>query len=138
MKKKIIIILSVILVVALVATGVGIYAYIYGQQDHADAMDSDDRYEYNYILTLFGRNNSLSGDDEVLVLESVDKTLGGDTEATFKIYRYEKESDLSAALKMTVEEIAENGAYEYVGYGTVTLVDDSFAGMSNMKTIYVK
>ena len=75
---------------------------------------------------------------EVLVLDTVNKNLGGDTEATFYIYKYKNESDLMAALKMTPDEIAGNDAYEYMGSGTVTLLDDKFAGMVNMKTMYIK
>lgn len=140
MKKKTIIVLSIIVaaVLVLAGIGIGIYAHIYGQQDHADAMSVEDRYQYNYALTAFGRNSGRTSNSEVLIVDSITKKLGGDTEVIFYIYRFEKESDLSAALYMTAEEIAENSSYEYMGFGSVTLVDDSFAGMTNMRTVYVK
>ena len=45
---------------------------------------------------------------------------------------------MEAALNMTAEEIAEKANYDYMGQGTVTLVDDSFAGMSNMSVTFIK
>lgn len=138
MKKRTIWIIVAAAVLVAAIAGVSIYAWQYHNQDHADGLSSDDLYEYNYLLTVFGRNNKLTNNSEVLVVDTVTKTLGGDTEVTFRIFHYEKESDLAAALKMTVEQVGENSAYEYMGYGTVTLLDDNFAGMVNMKVVYVK
>lgn len=139
MKKKILLIIAIVLAVLVVAGVVlGIYAHVYKNQNHADKLDDKSLYEYNHILTAFGRSNNLISGNEVLVLDTVNKNLGGDTEASFYIYRYENESDLVEALKMTPEQIAANDAYEYMGTGTVTLLDDKFAGMVNMKTMYVK
>lgn len=140
LQKKTIITLSIILAAVLVVAGIGlgIYARHYGDQNHADKLTQDELYEYNYVLTVFGRNASVIGENEVLILDTVTKNLGGNSEASFVIYQYSKESDLLAALNMTPEEIAANSAYEYMGTGTVTLVDDSFAGMQNMKTVYLK
>ncbi len=137
MKKRTIIFVSIAVAVALLA-GIWVYAAYYRNQDHADSLKGDELYEYNYLLTVFGRNNSLTGDNELLIVDSISKNLGGDTQVTFRIYHYEKESDLLPGLKMTREEIEKNASYEYVGFGEVTLVDDAFAGMSNMKTVYVK
>ena len=139
MKKKIIWIIAIALGVAILAgAGLGIYAYIYNNQNHADSLDEKGLQEYNHLLTAFGRNNTLIASNEVLVLDSIDKNLGGDTVASFVIYKYENESDLGAALKMTAQQIAESDAYEYMGTGTVTLLDDQFAGMVNMKVLYIK
>ena len=139
MSKKTILIIAIAVAVVLLAGAVlGIYAYIYKNQNHADKLDEQGLYQYNHLLTAFGRTNSLIANDEVLVLDTVNKNLGGDTEATFYIYKYKNESDLMAALKMTPDEIAGNDAYEYMGSGTVTLLDDKFAGMVNMKTMYIK
>lgn len=140
MKKKIVVTVSIIVVAALLVGGLGLWLYsrYYGSQNHADKLDEQALYEYNYILTAFGRNANVISDDEVLVLNTITKNLGGDSEASFLIYKYSQESDLQAALHMTPEEIANNAAYEYMGTGTVTLVDDQFAGMRNMKTIYMK
>lgn len=137
MKKRTIIIASVAVVAALLI-GLAVFSVVYNNQDHAGALKGDDLYQYNYFLTVFGRNNSLTGDDEVLIVDSISKNLGGDTQIVFYIYHYENESDLMPALEMTRQEIEKNASYEYVGFGEVTLVDDKIAGMSNMKTIYIK
>ena len=137
MKKRSIIILSIMVAVALIA-GLAIYARLYHEPNYADKLGDDELYQHNYLLTVFGRNNSLTGSKEVLVVDTITKTLGGDTEVTFRIYAYEKESDLMPALHMTVEQIEASSSYEYMGHGTVTLVDDQFAGMVNMKPVYVK
>ena len=73
-------------VVLAVIIGICAYAHHYNQQEHADFLSQDELYQYNYLLTAFGRNASLTADDQVLVLESVSKNLGGDTVATFVIY----------------------------------------------------
>ena len=140
MKKKTLMTIAIILVATLLVGGLGVWLYSrhYNNQNHADKLDDEALYEYNYILTAFGRNASVIADDEVLVLTKIDKQLGGNSVASFVIYKYTNESDLSAALHMTAEEIANNAAYEYMGTGTVTLVNDQFAGMQNMKTIYTK
>lgn len=139
MKKKLIWIIAILVCVAVVAgAGIGIYAHFYNNQNHADNLNNQQLRDYNHLLTAFGRNNKLIANDEVLVLDTVTKNLGGDTEASFLIYRYKNESDLTAALQMTPEQIAENDAYEFMGNGTVTLLDDKFSGMVNMKTRYIK
>lgn len=138
MKKKALIITVAAAVLVAAIAGICIYAWQYHNRDHASDLNSDELYQYNYLLTVFGRNNNLTSNSEVLVVDTVTKTLGGDTEVVFRIFRYEKESDLAPALKMTVEQVGENSAYEYMGYGTVTMLDDNFAGMVNMKVIYVK
>lgn len=137
-KRKITVLLIVLAAALLIGIGVGIYAAFYNNHDHMADMTDKELYEFNYVLTAFGRNAELTADNEVLILETMTKNLGGDTEVTFKIYHYERESDLSAALDMTNQQISENSSYTYMGHGTVTLVDDSFAGMSNMKVMYVR
>lgn len=137
MNKRIVIIAAIAVALALIA-GFIIYSVFYNNQDHANRLNEEQLYQYNHFLTVFGRSNSLTGDDEVLIVDSISKTLGGDTKIMFCIYHYENESDLMAGLEMSREEIEKNSSYEYMGYGEVTLVDDKIAGMSNMKTVYIK
>lgn len=137
MKKRTVIIVSAVVALALIA-GLGLYSVLYNNRDHADRLNDEQLYQYNHFLTAFGRSNSLTSNDEVLIVDSISKTLGGDTKITFYIYHYENESDLMAGLEMSREEIEKNASYEYVGFGEVTLVDDKIAGMSNMKTVYIK
>lgn len=130
-----IIMLAALLVIGI---GIGIYAVYYNQYDHMGAMTEKELYEYNYVLTAFGRSASITASNEVLILDTMTKKLGGDTEVTFKIYRYEKESDLADALYMTNQEIGEASGYTYMGHGTVTLGDDSYAGMRDMEVFYLR
>lgn len=139
LRRKLIIIISVaVALIAIAAVAYGIYARHYNDQNHAENLSSSDRSSYNYALTAFGRTNSIIGDKDVLVLDTISKELGGDSQITFVIYRYSSESDLNDALKMSAEQIAQDARFEYVGTGTVALVDDEIAGMSNMKATYIK
>ena len=139
LKKQIIWVVAIALaIIAVAAVFFGIRAYRYNRQDHAANLTSDERVQMNYTLTVFGRNNNQVGTKEVVVLDVIQKQVGGDTQITFQVYRYTSESDLNDAMKMTVEEIANDSRFEYVGNGSVTMVDDKVAGMSNMKTSYVK
>lgn len=138
-KKKIIMIISIVLLVAALAgIGVGIYAKHYHSLNHAEDLTGDELFEYNYVLTVFGRNKQVISSNDVLIVDTVTKNLGGDTEITFFIYRYTSESDLDAALRMSAEQIAADSRFEYMGTGTVSMIRDEIAGMSNMKTVYVK
>ncbi len=137
-RKKILIIASIAAAVALlVGAGLGIYAYFYNQPNSADGMSADERYEYSYVLTIFGRHSQQTANDEVLIVDTVTKSFGGDTQVTFHIYRYTWESDLSPALRMTKQQLDEHENYTYMGKGTVTMIGDDFAGMSNMQTMYI-
>lgn len=138
-KKKNILIISIVAAVAILAgVGLGIFAHYYGNQNHADQLDKDGLFQYNYVLTAFGRNSSLIGSNDVLIVESVSKSIGSATEITFVIYQYTSESALNAALYMTPEEIADNANYIYMGTGTVSMEGDDFSTMQNMKTTYVR
>ena len=139
LKKKLIIIISVaVVLVAIAAVVYGIYAKNYNNRDYAAEMSSEEVYQYNYMLTVFGRNANRIGNQDVLVIETMTKELGGDTLITFHIFRYTKEADLEDALKMDLSQISADSRFECVGDGTVTMIDDKVAGMSNMKTSYVK
>lgn len=141
MSKRTQIILWVCIVAAVIAIagiGYGLYAHNYNNRNHAQNMEENELFQLNYTLTVFGRNNNVIGSNDVLILDTMTKEMGGDTQITFVIYRYTNESDLNRALKMTAAEIAEDPSFEYMGNGTVTMVEDEIAGMRNMKATYIK
>lgn len=141
MSKRTRIILWICIVAALIAIagiGYGLYAHNYNNRDHAQDVEEDELFQLNYTLTVFGRNKSMIGTNDVLILDTMTKEMGGDTQITFVIYRYTNESDLNRALHMTAEEIAADPSFEYMGNGTVTMLGDEIAGMSNMKTTFIK
>ena len=125
-------------VIAIAGLSYGLYARSYNNRDHAENMEEDELFQLNYTLTVFGRNKSMISTNDVLSLDTMTKEMGGDTQITFVIYRYTNESDLNKALHMTAEEIAADSSFEYMGSGTVTMIGDDVARMSNMKTTYIK
>lgn len=139
LKKNLIIIISVaVVLVAIAAVAYGVYAKKYNNRNYAAEMSAEEVYQYNYMLTVFGRNANRIGSQDVLVIETMTKELGGDTLITFHIFHYTKEADLEDALKMDLTQISADPRFECVGDGTVTMIDDKIAGMSNMQTTYVK
>ena len=138
-KKKTWCIAAIVLaVLVLGGTIYGICVSRYNHKNHADNMASDDRYFMNLSLTTFGQTKSLIGNKDVLVLKSVDKEFGGDTLVTFAIYQYEDLEDFNRALRMTVEELAADPKFQYLGSGEVTLRNDEIAQMGNLKVAYIQ
>ena len=138
-RRKLTITLSIVAAVVILASVVfGIYAHRYNHKNHAETLTDSELQNYNHLLTAFGQRNNLIGSQDVLIVETITKTVGGDTEITFVIYQYNQESDLYPALKMNAAQIAANENYEYMGTGTVSMPQDNIANMTNMKTIYVK
>ena len=138
-RKKLIVILSIVAAVAIVGgVAFGIYAHQYNNKNHAENLSESELQNYNHLLTAFGHRNNLIGSKDVLIVDTITKTVGGDTEITFFIYQYKQESDLYPALKMNAQQIADNENYEYMGTGTVTMIQDEIGGMTNMRTVYVK
>ena len=141
MKKmhKIIRITAIVLALAVIAgIGLWIYADQYSKRDFVASMTEQERYQYNYSLTLYGRNYQYTGKSDVLIVENIQKNLGGNTEVSFRIYSYSNSTLLSEALKMTCADMDKDQRFVFVGTGTVTLLDDQMAKMANMKTLYYR
>lgn len=139
MKKKqtILRVAAIVLALALIAgIGLWIYADQYSKQNFADSMSQEERYQHNYTMTLYGRKYQYSGQNDVLILESVHKNLGGNTEITFRIYSYGNATQLSEALKMTCSDIEKDQRFTCIGTGSVTLLGGKLVNMSDMKTLY--
>ena len=138
-KQKIIRFTAIVVAMAVIAgIGLWIYADQYGKRDFADSMSQEERYQHNYTITLYGRQYQYSSQNEVLIVESIHKNLGGNTEITFRIYSYTNATQLSEALKMTCSDIEKDQRYAFVGTGSVTLLGGKLVNMSDMKTLYYR
>lgn len=138
-KQKIIRIVAIVLALAVIAgIGLWIYADQYSKRDFVSSMNEQERYQYNYTLTLYGRNYQHTGKSDVLIVENIQKTLGGNTQVSFRIYSYSNATQLSEALKMTCSDMDKDQRFTFVGTGTVTLLDDQLAKLSDMKTLYYR
>ena len=120
---KLILILLAIVAVAIVGSIVGVQ--IYNHADHGKVMGDSTVSDYNTAITKAARAYNYITQQEFILIDTVSKELGKNTDVTFRVYQIPEGSDWTAWQGWKVSDGPANFPAEYVGNGTARLLYDS-------------
>ncbi len=125
MRKKSKILLIIFLIVAVLAAA-GAAAWIsYNNMDHSAILGDENVARYNGAITASARAYNSIRPDEFVLIDTVSKELGGNTNATFRVYKLPEGAKFTDYQYLRVQDVPANFAPEYVGSGTARLMEGS-------------
>lgn len=126
MKKTLIIVAAVLLVVAI---GIAVFALTRKQPSVQD---------YNVNATQRGWLSSTLSKNDILILKSITRNPGGDSQAEFYVYRLPTGEVSINYLHLQVSEIGKDSKLEHIGTATCTFIGDDPASIYNLKILYLR
>lgn len=135
-KKKILIPLLVIL---LIGVGFGIYRLAtYNSTNQAGWMSKDEKNEYNSTITQRAWKTGRISQDEILILKTVNKNLGGDTQIDFYVYKLPQGAKATDYFSLEVSQISEDMGLTHVGLASCRLAGGNLKSITNLEIKYIR
>lgn len=126
-KKKLIIMIIAILLVAAIPLAIWLKQTI---------VTKDDVIAYNTKATTRAYAGGWIGKQDVLILESIDRDLGGDSKAKFQIYRLPDGANAADYLDKKASQIGNK--LELVGTASCTFIGDDPSAIDDLYVIFLK
>ena len=134
-KPKLLVILLCCVAALLVVAVVGIH--IYNNADHGKTMNDATVTDYNVAITEAARSYGSIGEQEFILIDTVSKELGKNTDITFRVYQLPDGGDWTAYQNYKVSDVPSDFAPDYVGHGTARLLEGSLEKIV-VNVMYVK
>lgn len=135
-KKTILIILAVIL---LAAAAFGIYRLAtHNTANHADRLSAGELQECNTAVTQKAQVSGTIGKQEILILHTLSKTRGMDSNAVFYIYQLPEGADPNDYTGLRASQAESSGDLVYMGTLSCRLVENQLTSAYDMKVTYIR
>jgi hypothetical protein len=121
-KKKQLTILAIVLVVALLAVGIGIYflvSYEYG--NHAEDLSDETLLTYTATMTVKAHTSGWIGTSSVLTLHSIQKNLEEDDSLVFYVYQLPQGKHFTDYLGRLSSQMPQEEGFVHIGTLTCRL-----------------
>jgi len=136
MRKKNKLLLIVLVVIAVLAAA-GAAAWIgYNNMDHSAILGDENVARYNSAITASARAYNSIRPDEFVLIDTVSKELGGNTNITFRVYKLPEGATFTDYQHLRVQDVPANFVPEYVGNGTARLMEGSLERIIVSVTYY--
>ena len=129
MKKKLWILPLCLLL--LVAIGIGIYL-------GSGRISTTNIKEYNTAATQRAWRQSIIGNNDILILKSVTRDPGGDTNVEFNVYRLPAGAMASHYLDKQVSDLPADTPLELMGSASCTFIGDDITAIYNLTAVFLK
>lgn len=127
-----------ILLVAVIAIGsVFLGRYIYNHADHAAGLDTPEIADYNTAITAAARKAGKIGADEFVIIDTITKTAGGNTDIAIHVYRLPDGGTDADYTGLRVSDLPEDFVPELMATGTARLIKDSLDAIY-VSVVYLK
>ncbi len=137
MKKKTI--LMILAVVLLAAAGFGIFRLAtHNTANHADRLGAGELQACNTAVTQKAQVSGTIGKQEILILHTLSKTRGMDSDAVFYIYRLPEGADPSDYTGLRISQADASGDLVYMGTLSCRLVENDHTSAYDMKVTYIR
>jgi hypothetical protein len=125
-KKTFIILTSIVLLLTVVALGIWLYP----------KFAPVDVSQYNLYATLHARSTGLISNQDILILNTIDRKTGDDSLAEFNVYRLPNGANADEYLKMDASEVGDK--LELMGAASCGFTDDNPTAVKNLKVRFLK
>ena len=137
MKKKILLIILAVIVLA--AAIFGIYRLAtYRSANHADRISGSTLVSYNRTVSGKAIATGNIHTQEILLLHTLTKTPGQDPVAVFYIYQLPEGANGEDYMKLQADEVPEDAGLIYMGTLSCRLVENNINSVYDMKAVYVR
>ncbi len=132
-------ILIAVLVIVVLAIGFGVYRLAtYNSTNQSGWMNKDEKTEYNSAITQQAWLTSRIARDEILIINTVNKTLGGDTEVELYVYKLPQGAKATDYYHLSVRQIPADSGLEHVGTATCKLAGGKLESVYNLLVTYMR
>lgn len=135
--KKTRIYILIIALILLALTGFLVGRYIYNHIDHGKTLSDASIADYNVAITEAARSYGSIGKNEFILIDTVSKELGKNTDITFRVYQLPDGEDWTAYHGWKVSDVPAGFAPDYMGRGTARLLQGSLEKIV-VNVMYVK
>lgn len=135
-KKKVLITLAVVLALVL---GFGVYRLVtYNSSEHSNWMDKDEKTEYNTALTQHAWRTAKISRNEILLLKSVNKNLGGDSQLEFYVYQLPDGAKSTDYLHLDANQVSSDSGLIHIGTATCRLAGGKISSIYSLEVKYIR
>ena len=137
MKKKILLI--ILAVVVLAAAGFGIYRLAtFETANHADRMSDSKVMEYNTIITGKAQIAGRIGAREILILHSLQKDMQTDSQLVFYIYQLPEGAKIADYIGLRTSQITEEHGLIHMGSFSCRMVGEDLSSAYSVQVSYIR
>lgn len=130
--KKRYVLISV-LVLVLIAAGIGIYCMFSGG---VESLSEEDKTKYNSTLTRQAWMTSRIQKDELLIIHSIEENTGGDTKIELFVYKLPAGGKSTDYYHMDTSQISADSGLVKVGTATCKLAGGKLESIYNLQVTY--
>jgi hypothetical protein len=131
-------ILIAVLTVVVLAVGLGIYQLVtYGDTDQSGWMSEEEKTQYNTALTRQAWLTGRISKNEILLIKTVNKNLGGDTHVELYVYQLPEGGVAKDYLHMDVSQVGADSGLKHVGTASCKLAGDKLESVYSLQVTYM-
>lgn len=94
--------------------------------------------DYNTAATERAQASKMISKQDILILKSITKDPGGDSQAEFYIYRLPDGAKAEDYLHLQVSKISADSPLEHMGSASCTFIGDDPSAIRNFNTVFLK
>lgn len=137
MKKKIFLI--ILCAILLAAAGFGVFRLAtHNTANHAHRLSASELQECNTAVTQKAQVSGTIGKQEILILHTLSKTRGMDSNAVFYIYRLPEGADPHNYTGLRINQAEASGDLIYMGTLSCRLVENQLTSAYDMNVTYIR